>query len=63
MLTTEFNIEKAKQVWQEEFELKGKLEGIVETAKKMLRKGVDFLTISEYTDLDYDTIQRLADSR
>ncbi|GHU58395.1 hypothetical protein FACS1894133_3070 [Clostridia bacterium] len=46
-----------------EGKIEGKIEKALQVAKKMLRKGVDSLTVSEYTDLDYDTIQRLADSR
>ncbi|GHU59010.1 hypothetical protein FACS1894133_4880 [Clostridia bacterium] len=59
MLTNEFDIDDAKQVWKEEWFR----EGIFVTAKNMLQDGVDFLTVAKYTHLDRDTIQRLADSR
>ncbi|GHU59269.1 hypothetical protein FACS1894133_5680 [Clostridia bacterium] len=59
MLTTEFNAETERRVLYSD----GKIEGFFETAKNMLQDGVDFLTVSKYTDLDRDTVQRLADSR
>ncbi|GHU59508.1 hypothetical protein FACS1894133_6440 [Clostridia bacterium] len=59
MLTTEFNIDVAKRVWVEDGELKKALQ----VAKNMLKRGFDPLTVAECTNLDYDTVQRLADSQ
>jgi predicted transposase YdaD len=55
MLTTEWNWDTAREVWEEEArEKKGE-----EIARNALTKGIPVETIKEITGLSLDTIERL----
>ncbi|MCL2411796.1 MAG: Rpn family recombination-promoting nuclease/putative transposase [Treponema sp.] len=63
MLLTEWNIEDAKEVWQEEAwetgHAVGHTEGKLETARKMKEFGEPIEKIQMFTNLDAETIQTL----
>jgi predicted transposase/invertase (TIGR01784 family) len=67
MLLTEFNMDDAKKVWQEEAKEdgieegieKGIKKGIEKTAKVALAKGFSVDDVSEITGLDLNTIEKL----
>ena len=56
MLITEWDTEKAKEVWYEE----GLEEGVLKTARNALSKGLPIDTICEITGLDIETIKNLS---
>jgi hypothetical protein len=60
MLLTEWNIDEAKAVWQEEAREEAWEERGEAIAKNALAKGLPLDTISEITGLDIDTITRLS---
>jgi predicted transposase/invertase (TIGR01784 family) len=63
MLFTEFNIDDAKMIWQEEAREDGRTEGEKAKAKaiaiRMLGKGLSPQTVAEYSELPLDTVLSL----
>ncbi|GBU26783.1 hypothetical protein R84B8_00296 [Treponema sp. R8-4-B8] len=59
MLTTEWNWDTAKRVWQDEAREEGKEEGREEFARNALVEGVSDETIQKITGLSLDEIKRL----
>ena len=59
MLTQEFNIEIAKQVWREEALEEGKEKALFESAKAMLEKGLSIELIMEITKLSREQVEAL----
>ncbi|MDR2101512.1 MAG: hypothetical protein LBP43_02970 [Treponema sp.] len=60
MLLSEGNIDEAKEVWREEAREEGRKQAYLEFAKKALSKGIPVEVVQELTDLDVDTIAKLA---
>jgi len=60
MLYTEFNIDEAKEVWQEEAVEKAREDFSMEIARKALAKGLTPEFIQEIIGLDLETIQGLS---
>jgi len=55
MLTTEWNWDTAKKVWQDE----AREEGVLFTARNALEEGISDETIHKITGLSLDEIERL----
>jgi predicted transposase/invertase (TIGR01784 family) len=59
MLTTEWNWDTAKEVWQEEAREEGREEGVLTTARNALEEGLSVEMVQKITDLSLETIERL----
>jgi predicted transposase/invertase (TIGR01784 family) len=59
MLTTEWNWDTAKEVWQEEAREEGFEEGILTTARNALEEGLSVETVQKITGLSLETIEQL----
>lgn len=60
MLALEWNLDDAKQAWQEEAREQGMEQGIESVALKLIRRGRPFEEIHEDTGLPLQRIQELA---
>lgn len=62
MLFEEFNIDIAKEVWQEEAQEKGRRNEKYDSAKTMLTDGEPVEKIMRYTKLTREGIEKLRDT-
>ena len=62
MLTTEWNWDDAKRIWQEESEAKGAINKAIEMARKMLAHGKPIEEIIEFTELTANEIENISQS-
>jgi predicted transposase/invertase (TIGR01784 family) len=59
MLLTEFNMDDAKRVWQEEAREEGIEKGIEKTAKAALAKGLSVSDVADITGLGEEKVKKL----